>query len=243
MSYFKNTLIHTNNCNQCCKEYCTNCYSISLEEVELLIEQLEAQISINSIDWLNKIKYDFKSCYSKEIHLMSNIYLRYLRRYRLSIINGGKATLKKKENNQILENIKDILSVCNSTLEITSLQIDMSEYDQWAEDNPIYANLAEWEIEPFDPKSKNITYTTHMDYDSLGKCNITLNTYKELIKCDLTHELISEIIGCNMITENTSDVSNCILEINNNKYTLCDLQVNPSLKEELINDLKEIKLI
>lgn len=243
MNYFKNELIHTSNCHGCCKEYCTNCYSISLSEIILLIEQLEDQILINSEGWMNKKKYDFKSCYSKDIHLVSSIYLRTLKRYKNSLISGGKPNLKKRELNKVIENVKDIISICtNVPSEVISLQIDYSNYDVWAEANPIYAALPVWEIAP--EKTPIITYTTRLDYDSLVDCNISYNTYIDLKACNLTHELIQEIIGCNMITETNIESSSCpIIEVKTNMYPLCDLVIDHTLQEQFINDLKEIKLI
>lgn len=75
--YYKNKLIHINNCQNCCKEYCSKCYSISLEEIELLIEQLEYQILDNTDGWMNKVKYDFKSCFDMDVHLVCGIYIRF----------------------------------------------------------------------------------------------------------------------------------------------------------------------
>jgi hypothetical protein len=240
--YFKNQLIHTNNCNSCCKEYCNNCYSISLEEIELLIEQLEDQILTNSEGWMNKIRYDFKSCYNKETHLICGVYLRFLKRYRNNLMFGGKQILKKFEINKALENIKDVISVCNNINgEVTSLQIDNSNYEVWAVANPEYAKLPEWEIRI--PSDYKLTYEGRIDYDSLTQCNITFDTYSELRQCNLTHELIKEIIGCNMIIEPEIESDKCILTVNNNNYPVCDLKFNPTLQEELINDLKEINLI
>jgi len=238
--YYKNKLIHINNCQNCCKEYCSKCYSISLEEIELLIEQLEYQILDNTDGWMNKVKYDFKSCFDMDVHLVCGIYIRFLKRYRKSILEGGKQSLKKAEVNKALENIKDVIAICTMDV-VPSLVIDNSNYDAWALSDPEYAKLPEWEIRI--PSDYKLTYEGRIDYDSLIQCNITFDTYSELRQCNLTHELIKEIIGCNMIIEPEIESDKCILTVNNNNYPVCDLKFNPTLQEELINDLKEINLI
>jgi hypothetical protein len=238
--YYKNKLIHINNCQNCCKEYCSKCYSISLEEIELLIEQLEYQILDNADGWMNKVKYDFKSCFDMDVHLVCGIYIRFLKRYRKSILEGGKQSLKKAEVNKALENIKDVIAICTMDV-VPSLVIDNSNYEVWAVANPEYAKLPEWEIRI--PSDYKLTYEGRIDYDSLTQCNITFDTYSELRQCNLTHELIKEIIGCNMIIEPEIESDKCILTVNNNNYPVCDLKFNPTLQEELINDLKEINLI
>jgi hypothetical protein len=238
--YYKNKLIHINNCQNCCKEYCSKCYSISLEEIELLIEQLEYQILDNADGWMNKVKYDFKSCFDMDVHLVCGIYIRFLKRYRKSILEGGKQSLKKAEVNKALENIKDVIAICTMDV-VPSLVIDNSNYEVWAVANPEYAKLPEWEIRI--PSDYKLTYEGRIDYDSLIQCNITFDTYSELRQCNLTHELIKEIIGCNMIIEPEIESDKCILTVNNNNYPVCDLKFNPTLQEELINDLKEINLI
>jgi len=238
--YYKNKLIHINNCQNCCKEYCSKCYSISLEEIELLIEQLEYQILDNTDGWMNKVKYDFKSCFDMDVHLVCGIYIRFLKRYRKSILEGGKQSLKKAEVNKALENIKDVIAICTMDV-VPSLVIDNSNYDAWALSNPEYAKLPEWEIRI--PSDYKLTYEGRIDYDSLIQCNITFDTYSELRQCNLTHELIKEIIGCNMIIEPEIESDKCILTVNNNNYPLCDLKFNTTMQEELINDFKEINLI
>ena len=95
--YYKNQLIHTKSCSSCQKSYCNNCYSISLEEIELLIEQLEDQILTNSEGWMNKIRYDFKSCYNKETHLICGVYLRFLKKKKNILMFRGIQILKKFE--------------------------------------------------------------------------------------------------------------------------------------------------
>jgi len=239
--YYKNKLIHINNCQNCCKEYCSKCYSISLEEIELLIEQLEYQILDNADGWMNKVKYDFKSCFDMDVHLVCGIYIRFLKRYRKSILEGGKQSLKKAEVNKALENIKDVIAICTMDV-VPSLVIDNSNYDAWALSDPEHAALPEWEYKL--PSDYKLTVEgSRIDYDSLTQCNITFDTYSELRQCNLTHELIKEIIGCNMIIEPKIESDKCILTVNNNNYPVCDLKFNPTLQEELINDLKEINLI
>lgn len=239
--YYTNKLIQVSNCNNCCKEYCSMCYTISLEEIEVLLEQLEYQILSNSEGWLNQVKYDFKSCYDKDVHLVLGVYIRFLKRYKQKLLNGGEQQLEKGEVNKILENVKDLIDVC--TLDaIPSLVIDNSNYATWADKNPEYALLPEWEIRI--PSDYTLTTSgTSIDYDSLIGCNITYNTYIDLKECNLTHELIQEIIGCNMITETSIESGDCVLTINKNNYPVCDLKYNTTLQEGLINDLKEIKLI
>ena len=239
--YYKNKLIHINNCQNCCKEYCSKCYSISLEEIELLIEQLEYQILDNADGWMNKVKYDFKSCFDMDVHLVCGIYIRFLKRYRKSILEGGKQSLKKAEVNKALENIKDVIAICTMDV-VPSLVIDNSNYEVWALSDPEHAALPEWEYKL--PSDYKLTVEgSRIDYDSLVNCNITFNTYSELRQCNITHELIKEIIGCNMIIEPEIESDKCILTVNNNNYPVCDLKFNPTLQEELINDLKEINLI
>ncbi len=239
--YYKNKLIHINNCQNCCKEYCSKCYSISLEEIELLIEQLEYQILDNADGWMNKVKYDFKSCFDMDVHLVCGIYIRFLKRYRKSILEGGKQSLKKAEVNKALENIKDVIAICTMDV-VPSLVIDNSNYDAWALSDPEHAALPEWEYKL--PSDYKLTVEgSRIDYDSLVNCNITFNTYSELRQCNITHELIKEIIGCNMIIEPKIESDNCILTVNKNNYPLCDLKYDTTMQEELINDFKEINLI
>jgi hypothetical protein len=181
--YYKNKLIHINNCQNCCKEYCSKCYSISLEEIELLIEQLEYQILDNADGWMNKVKYDFKSCFDMDVHLVCGIYIRFLKRYRKSILEGGKQSLKKAEVNKALENIKDVIAICTMDV-VPSLVIDNSNYDAWALSDPEHAALPEWEYKL--PSDYKLTVEgSRIDYDSLVNCNITFDTYSELRQCNI----------------------------------------------------------
>jgi len=239
--YYRNKLIHARNCGDCCKEFCSNCYVFSLEEIDILIDQLEYHILINANGWMDTIKYDFKSCFTMDIPLINNVYIRFLKRYKEKVNNGGKVDLKKAELNKIIETIKDQISLCVLDSE-PSLVIDNSNYDAWALSDPEHAALPEWEYKL--PSDYKLTVEgSRIDYDSLTQCNITFDTYSELRQCNLTHELIKEIIGCNMIIEPKIESDKCILTVNNNNYPVCDLKFNPTLQEELINDLKEINLI
>ena len=237
--YFIQRTLHPINCNSCCKSYCTNCYSISILEINELILAIENQLAYNSNNWMVRIKYDFKDCYSQEKQIIGSVYLRFLNRYRASLINNAYQYLKKKEINSILENIKDFIDLCPEDEQ--SLTIDRSGYEQWATLNPERAALPEWEF--MLPSDYKLDHYLVKEYDSLTDCNISYEIYKNLIDCNISHELIKEFIGCNMITKSSISEDSCLININRNSYELCDLKVKSEIKEKLITDLIEIKLI
>ena len=81
------------------------------------------------------------------------------------------------------------------------------------------------------------------EYGDLTDCKINYKVYKELIKCELSHELVKEMLRCNMIITSSKQEDNCTIEVNGNSYELCDIKVNGKVKDKMINDLIETKII
>ena len=239
MFFVRNKILHPINCGDCCKSYCTNCYVISLGDIDSLVLGLENLVVYNSNNWYISKTYDFRDCFDFEKILKANVYINFLKRYRKFLITGTKVKLTHKQINHIIEQAKDLIDLCPEREE--SLSVDLSEYKMWAEKNPERAKPPDNEY--FLPSDLKVNYTLKKEYGELTDYKISYNIYKELIKCELSHELIKEMLRCNMITTSSKQEDNCVLNINNNSYELCDIKVNGSVKEKMVNALIETKII
>lgn len=239
MFFIRNKILHPINCGDCCKQYCTNCYVISLSDIDSLVSNLENLIIYNSNNWYISKKYDFRDCYDFDQILKANIYILFLKRYRKFLLSGNKTKLTNKQVNHIIEQAKDLIELCPENNE--SLIIDLSEYEQWAKENPERAALPDNEY--FLPSDYKLDFTLKKEYGDLTDCKINYKVYKELIKCELSHELVKEMLRCNMIITSSKQEDNCTIEVNGNSYELCDIKVNGKVKDKMINDLIETKII
>lgn len=186
---------------------CLDCKIYSVKEIDSLILKVKETISINSIDYLHKVKYDYRTCYKIITHKTGITYLKLLSNYRNHLINDYKFSLCKEKLQCFIEKVKDYVVGCS---DIEPL-IDDSGRDAWLEANPKCGGYEAW-LKGF--RTCEMDIITFEEVIEEIKCEFIYDIVSKEICHDLLYQVVEEIIECNQfLTDEELIEKDCELDV------------------------------